>query len=87
TGNARSTSTPQPHPRIPPLTIKIHRPPEQPLKPVVSSVPLDLKFQCLVKLDRIDLSMYNISNLSTISQTKNKKSNESSISSDVINNK
>ncbi|CAF3984115.1 unnamed protein product, partial [Rotaria sp. Silwood1] len=75
TGNAQPSPISQIYPRVPPLKIKIPRP------------SLDSKFQCLLKLDRIDLSLYDISNLKTILQTKNKKSNESSISSDVINNK
>ncbi|CAF2392085.1 unnamed protein product [Rotaria sp. Silwood2] len=75
TENAQPSPIPQSYPRVPPLKIKIPRP------------SLDSKYQCLLKLDRIDLSLYDISNLSTISQTKNKKPNESSISSDVINNK
>src|SRR5690349_11882212 len=89
TGNARPVvvpSRPEQSLRVPPLKIKLPHPEKQ-IKPSVSIPPTDSKFQCLVKLDRINLSLYNISNLPNSSQIKNKKSNESLTTLDSINNK
>ncbi len=79
TGNARPSSIPKPSLRVPPLKIKLPRL-EKPVKPFVSTTPIDSKFQCLLKLDRIDLSLYNISNLPSSSTIKNKNSNASTTS-------
>jgi hypothetical protein len=86
TGNARPPSIPQPPLRVPPLKIKVPRP-EKPTKPSVPIVPLDSKFQCALKLNRVNLSLYDISNLPDSSQIKRDKLNESSKPTDSINNK
>ena len=67
TGNAVPSPPPPPSQsalRVPPLKIKIPRP-DKPAKAPAMSPQLDTKYRCLLKLDRIDLSMYNISNLPT----------------------
>lgn len=83
TGNASSVPMSQ---RVPPLTIRIPRP-EKPQKPTVSIPPVDTKFRCLLKLDRVDLSLYNISNLPISPPIKPKKSNEFLALSSSANNK
>jgi hypothetical protein len=80
TDNSRPSSISQ---RVPPLKIKLSRS-EKPLKSTVSVPPLDSKFQCLLKLNRVNLSLYDICNLSSFTPIKTKKTNESSTS---INNK
>ena len=74
TGNTRvldmSTSSVRP-----PLKIKIPLT-EKTAKQSVPDAPLDRKFQCLLQLDRLDLSKYNISNITAMEQTKNRKSTE-----------
>ena len=85
-GNTRSSSIPSAPLRVPPLKIKVPRP-EKSLR-LNLTVPLpDSKFQCLIKLDRIDLSLYDISNLSTYSQVTVEKADKSSPILDSINNK
>jgi len=80
TGNASSVPMSQ---RVPPLTIRIPRP-EKPLKPTVSIPPVDTKFRCLLKLDRIDLSLYNISNLPSSPPIKSKITNQLLTLSNII---
>jgi hypothetical protein len=84
TGNARPSTIVQVPLRVPPIKIKVPRP-EKPMKTSVSIPPLDTKFHCLLKLDRLNLSLYDISNLPIASQIKNKKPNESPSSSDSTN--
>lgn len=62
-------------PRVPPLKLKL--PPTKPTKPPVVSAPLETKFQCNLNLDRIDLSMFDISNLKDVMEEYKKKKTES----------
>ncbi|CAF4619717.1 unnamed protein product [Rotaria socialis] len=92
TGNARPSSIPQPSLRVPPLKIKLSGQ-EKSSKQTVSATPaislpsLESKFRCLLKLDRVDLFSYEISNLANMPQAKNQKPNESSTSSNLVTNK
>ncbi|CAF1613840.1 unnamed protein product [Adineta ricciae] len=74
TGNTRVTDMSTPSVR-PPLKIKIPLTEKTP-KQSVPDAPLERKFQCLLQLDRLDLSKYNISNLTAMAQMKNRKSSE-----------
>lgn len=86
TGNARpSTISEQPE-RVAPLTLKLNRP-EKTVKPSAPTASIDRKFKCLLKLDRIDLSSYDISNLPDLPQLKIKISKPCSTPLILISNK
>ncbi|CAF0945313.1 unnamed protein product [Adineta steineri] len=85
-GNARPSSMPEAPLRVPPLKIKLSRP-EKPIQPCHSIPPIDSKFKCSLKLDRVNLSLYDVINLPSSSYIKPKKSTESSTSSNSSHNK
>ncbi len=62
------------------MVIKLPRPE----KPFVSIPLIDSKFRCLLKLDRIDLSLYNISNLPSSPPIKSKITNQLLALSNII---
>ncbi|UJR35659.1 hypothetical protein I4U23_028409 [Adineta vaga] len=80
TGNARPAVVPIPSSRVPPLKIKLP-PPEKSTKLSAPIAPLDRKYHCSLKLDKINLSLYEISNLESISKMKTQNSTESTASS------
>ena len=77
TANARPVTTNQPAPRVPPLKIKLPGP-EKTVRPPVIVPPLNSKYYCDLKLERVDLSLYNISNLPTAPVPETKVANKNS---------
>jgi hypothetical protein len=68
--NARTTTTNKSCPRVPPLKIRI--PPVDKLVSRTSVLPpLEARFHCAIKLDRIDLSHYDIGPLPTNTTLEN----------------
>ncbi|CAM4760197.1 unnamed protein product [Rotaria magnacalcarata] len=92
TGNARPSPIPQSSLRVPPLKIKLsgHEKSSKQTVSATSAVslpPLESKFRCLLKLDKVDLFSYDISNLANMPQAKDRKPNDSSTSSNLVTNK
>ena len=83
TANARSLTTNQPAPRVPPLKIKLSGP-EKAVKPPVVTAPLNTKYHCDLKLSRVDLSAYDISNLPKAPVIDSAVTNKSSTSSTTV---
>lgn len=75
TANARPVTTNQPAPRVPPLKIKLPGP-EKTVKPPVVIPALNSKYYCDLKLERIDLSLYDVSNLPKAPVTETKVTNK-----------
>ena len=59
TENVHSTTTNESSTRVPPIKIKL----VQPEKTIPSCPPLDSTFYCLLELEKIDLSLFDVSNL------------------------
>ena len=72
TVNARSSAPPQVPLRVPPLKIKL-LPSDTTVKPSNPAPSLESRFKCALKLDRLDLSAYNISNKPASPPAKEKK--------------